>query len=193
MMSPLDKPIRINVIGTTGSGKSTLARRLSHELSIPDIELDELFWQPNWVGTPNEEFLAKVKTAIHATDSWVLHGNYSRTRPLVWTRATHILWLDYPPPFIFARLLKRTLRRSFTKEPMWAGNTESFSKAFLSRDSILMWFFKTYKNNRKVVPSLLEQPEYRHLQLLRLTSPSETSTLLTRLLDSKGVRDATTA
>ncbi len=40
--------MNINVVGTSGSGKSTLARRLAHRLELPWIELDRLYWRPNW-------------------------------------------------------------------------------------------------------------------------------------------------
>ena len=48
--------MNINVVGTSGSGKSTLARRLAHRLGLPWIELDRLYWRPNWQGTPDEAF-----------------------------------------------------------------------------------------------------------------------------------------
>ncbi len=186
--------MRINIVGTTGAGKTTLARKLSRELGVADIELDELYWQPKWTTTPPDEFMEKVRHATHATDSWVLHGNYTRTRPLIWARATHIVWLDYPPPFIFFRLLKRTLTRSFTKEPMWsAGNKESFTKAFFTKDSILIWFFKTYKKNRTFVPELLRRPEFSHLKLIHLKSPGETESLLSRLVEEESNRETALA
>ncbi|MBN0386682.1 (d)CMP kinase, partial [Pseudomonas aeruginosa] len=46
--------MNINVVGTSGSGKSTLARRLAHRLELPWIELDRLYWRPNWQGAPDE-------------------------------------------------------------------------------------------------------------------------------------------
>lgn len=39
---------RINVVGTSGSGKSTFGRQLSQQICAPYIEMDALFWQPNW-------------------------------------------------------------------------------------------------------------------------------------------------
>ena len=48
--------MNINVVGTSGSGKSTLARRLAHRLELPWIELDRLYWRPNWQGAPDEAF-----------------------------------------------------------------------------------------------------------------------------------------
>ena len=48
--------MKINVVGTSGVGKSTLARRLAQELSLPYIEMDVLYWLPEWQGTPDDEF-----------------------------------------------------------------------------------------------------------------------------------------
>jgi adenylate kinase family enzyme len=39
---------RVAVVGVTRSGKTTLAITLSQRLGVPHIELDALYWQPNW-------------------------------------------------------------------------------------------------------------------------------------------------
>jgi adenylate kinase family enzyme len=46
--------VKINVIGTSGSGKSTLAKQIATELAIPYIEMDRLYWRPDWQGTPDD-------------------------------------------------------------------------------------------------------------------------------------------
>ena len=71
--------MNINVVGTSGSGKSTLARRPAHRLELPRIELDRLYWRPNWQGAPDEAFFAAIAAAT-ATPGWVLDGNYNRSR-----------------------------------------------------------------------------------------------------------------
>jgi adenylate kinase family enzyme len=48
--------VKINVIGTSGSGKSTLAKQIATELAIPYIEMDRLYWRPDWQGTPDDVF-----------------------------------------------------------------------------------------------------------------------------------------
>ncbi len=50
--------MKINVVGTSGVGKSTLARRLAQILSLPYIEMDRLYWRPDWQGTPDDELFA---------------------------------------------------------------------------------------------------------------------------------------
>lgn len=48
-------------------------------LGIACIELDALFWAPNWTVTPEEVFQARVAEAVTA-DAWVADGNYRATR-----------------------------------------------------------------------------------------------------------------
>ena len=40
---------RVVVVGTTSSGKSTIAKRLADEFGLDFIELDALYWAPNWI------------------------------------------------------------------------------------------------------------------------------------------------
>ena len=164
---------RINVVGTTGSGKTTVARALAERLGVEHIELDGLFWKPNWGQTPDEEFLPRVEQATQG-DRWVLDGNYSRTRPIVWPRADTIVWLDYSFPRVFGQLLLRTIRRAITKEPMWGGCVENPRLAFFSRESILVWCLKTYWKRRRTYPEIRLRPEHRHLRWIHLRNPHQT-------------------
>ena len=83
--------MNINVVGTSGSGKSTLARRLAHRLELPWIELDRLYWRPNWQGAPDEAFFAAIAAAT-ATPGWVLDGNYNRSRSVKWRAVDLVIW-----------------------------------------------------------------------------------------------------
>lgn len=163
---------RINVVGTTGSGKTTAAKLLAERLGLRRIELDDLFWKPDWGETPDDEFLPAVDEATRG-DQWVLDGNYSRTRSIIWPRADTIIWLDYSFPRVFWQLLLRTIRRSVTREAMWDGCYERFLKSFCSKDSILLWCIKTYWRRKRNYPALFEQPEHQHITLLRFTTPNK--------------------
>ena len=163
---------RIVVIGTTGAGKTTMAGRLSSKFGIPHIEIDALFWKPNWGETPDDEFLPKVEQATRG-DRWVIDGNYSRTRSIVWRRAETVVWLDYRFVRIFFQLLRRTLRRCVTREELWENCYEGFGSAVFSRDSILVWLFKTYARRRRNVPVVLADPAYRHLTVHRFRTPRQ--------------------
>ena len=131
-------PRKINVVGTSGSGKSTFSQRLAKVLGHPYIEIDKIFWGPNWYWPSDEEFFAKLKAALKQ-DSWVLDGNYDRTVPIKWENVEMVIWLDYPFARTLFRALKRAIRRSLTREEIWegTGNRESFRKSFFSKDSIV--------------------------------------------------------
>lgn len=174
----LDSSSRVMVVGTSGAGKSTLARKLSEKLGLEDIELDALFWGPNWTQTPLPEFRAKIEGATSGSQGWVIHGNYGKVRDLTWKKATHLIWLDYSREVVFWRVFKRSLVRILTREPLWSGNRESFRKTFLSRDSILLWSFQTYGLRKEQYELLIKDPEYSHLKIVRFKSPSETENFL---------------
>ncbi|MGD9046942.1 MAG: AAA family ATPase [Anaerolineae bacterium] len=167
----LEQPRRLAVVGTSGSGKTTLARRLAQRLGIAHVELDAVHWGPDWTPAPREEFRACVAQAL-AGDAWTTDGNYSAVRDIVWGRADTIVWLDYNLPVIMGRVTWRTFWRSVTGQELWNGNRERLSTALLSRDSIIWWALSTYRRRRKEYPLLLGQPEYAHLNIARLRSPS---------------------
>jgi DNA helicase HerA-like ATPase len=100
---------RINVVGTTGSGKTTVAKAIAERLGFEHIELDGLFWKPDWGETPDDEFLPRVDEATRG-ERWVLDGNYSRTRPIVWPRADTIVWRRRNYPELFLRPEHKHLR-----------------------------------------------------------------------------------
>ena len=55
---------RINVIGTSGSGKSHFSNRLATKLNVPYIEMDAMFWLPNWQYLELEDFIAALKPLL---------------------------------------------------------------------------------------------------------------------------------
>ncbi|MDQ4075200.1 MAG: adenylate kinase [Chloroflexota bacterium] len=163
---------RIVVIGTSGSGKTTLAQKLSHCLDLPHVELDALHWEPDWQMAPIEQFRQRVRRAV-ADESWVVDGNYSKVRDVIWSRADMVVWLDYPLTVILRRLLGRSLRRVIWQEELWGGNREGW-RQLLSRDSIILWALGTYHRRRREYPELFAKPEYAHLSVIHLASPNET-------------------
>jgi adenylate kinase family enzyme len=170
---------RISVVGTSGSGKTTLACQISQRLGIPHIELDALHWEPNWTEAPINIFQKRVEQSL-SINSWVVDGNYSKVRDIVWSRANTVVWLDYSLPVIMGRVVRRTLRRVGMQEELWNGNRETWRTTF-SRDSIILWVLTTYQKTRKEYPMLLTQPEYIHLKVVHLHSPKATGIWLENL------------
>ena len=127
---------RVVVIGSSGAGKSTFAKKLADILGEPHIELDTLHWEENWTVPVIDDFRARVSTVISA-ERWVVDGNYSVVRDLVWAKATTVIWLNYSLRIALWRVFWRSLRRAVTKETLFAGNRETFGSLFLSRKSLL--------------------------------------------------------
>ncbi|MDN3650708.1 adenylate kinase [Reinekea marina] len=165
---------RINVIGTTGSGKSTFSKRLSEKLGAPYLQMDEIFWKPNWQEPSDEEFFANLNKA---TDQpmWVLDGNFTRTNHIKWPKVDTVIWIDLPFFTSFSQLLKRTILRSVSKKELWpgTGNRESIKKSFFSTDSILVWFLKTYWKNKKRYTKLEQIGKEQNFEFIRLGSRKE--------------------
>ena len=163
---------RVAVIGTSCSGKTHFSNRLSERLNIPHVELDALHWGPNWTAPPAEQFRSVVDEATQGP-SWVCDGNYHSVRDLVWKRADTLVWLNYSFPVVASRAFRRTIYRSVTKQRLFGGNQESLRMAFLSRDSILLWVLRTYWKHRREYPILFEQPEWSHLDIVRLKTSKD--------------------
>jgi adenylate kinase family enzyme len=166
-----DPPLlrRINVVGTSGSGKTTFARSLAAHLGHPHVELDALNWGAKWTQATPEVMRQRVAEAV-AGDRWVVDGNYSVSRDLLWARADTVVWLDFSRPVVTWRVMRRTFSRLVRRTEMWAGNRESL-RMMLSRNSIIWWSLRTYARRRRQYPALLAA--HPHLRVVRLRSPRE--------------------
>jgi len=173
---------RFNVVGTSGSGKSTFSCQLADVLSLSYIEIDQLFWKPNWEHL-NDEELFKTITKITHTDNWVLDGNYSRTMPLKWARVECVIWIDHPFITTVYRAVTRAIVRAALKKELWpgTGNRESFRRSFFSRESVLLWTLKTYHQNRKKYAALMKDSSFEHIEFVRLQSQKEVDSFLDSL------------
>jgi len=169
---------RITIIGTSCSGKTTLANRLSQKLNIPHLELDQLHWRENWTINPN--FMTEVESATSQPE-WVIDGNYTKVRQLIWNNADTLIWLNYSFPLVFFRALKRSYRRVTTKKKLFGGNVETWQITLFSSDSILWWVIKTYRRRKREYSIIMQSEDYPHINKIELKSPKELERFLSNL------------
>ena len=170
---------RVVVVGTSGSGKTTISSRLAALLNVRHVELDSLHWERGWVEADPETLRRRVGAAL-SEDRWVVDGNYSAVRDLIWPKADTIIWLDYGLTRVVWQITTRTAHRVITREELWSGNREGLG-AVLSRHSIIWWAFTTYRKNRRRYASLSRAPEWEHLTWIRIKSPREATAWLSEL------------
>lgn len=172
--------MKINVVGTSGVGKSTLARRLATRLDAPYIEMDTLYWRRNWQGVTDDELFATLEERLTETPSWVLDGNYNRTRPVKWREVDLVVWVDYGFWRTLRQALSRALSRAWTQKELWpgTGNHETFRLSFLSRDSIILWTLKTWHKNRRRYLEDMRDPQLSHLKFVRLCTQAQTEAFI---------------
>jgi adenylate kinase family enzyme len=163
---------RVSVVGTAGAGKSTVARKLAAILGAPWLELDSVYHQAGWIPLPAEEFRRRV-AAVAGGERWVMDGNYSTVRDLVWARADTVIWLDLRKRTVMRRIVWRTLRRVAGRAKLWNGNRERWGNLFTwdQHESVISWAWHTYGSRRERYAALLADPAYGHLRVIRLTSP----------------------
>jgi adenylate kinase family enzyme len=164
---------RVSVVGTSGSGKSTVASALAVALDADFLELDSVNHQADWVPLPTPEFRERV-AAVVAGERWVIDGNYSQVRDLVWARADTVVWLDLPRRTVMRRIVWRSFRRVAGRAELWNGNRERWGNLFTldKEESVIAWAWQTHAANRVKFEAAMADPANGHLRFVRLTSPA---------------------
>jgi hypothetical protein len=174
---------RILILGRTGSGKTTLARELAASVGVPHVELDALYFGPDFSTVPLSVLRERTSAAI-AGDRWVTDGNKSAVRDLVWPRADTVIWLDYPWAVSFWRLGKRALWRTsvLTAQAAERGGKAGLPKQFLSAAKGVLTALRSHMGQRREYRRMFTEQENLHLVVLRLRSPHATRRWLARVL-----------
>jgi adenylate kinase family enzyme len=170
---------RIIIVGSSGAGKTTLAKAIAEKLAIPHFELDSIFHQKNWEPLGVAEFRNQVDK-ITEQSNWVICGNYFNKLggEAFWKKADTVIWCDYSFPLVFSRLLRRTIRRTVTREELWNENREGFVANFFTKDSVLLWMMHAWKKQRRTYGKLFKKNRLGATTLIRLTSPKMTKAFL---------------
>lgn len=177
---------RIVVIGRTGSGKTTLARELAAALDVPHVELDALYFGPDFSTVPLSVLRERTSAAL-TQDRWVTDGNKSAVRDLVWPRADTIIWLDYPITVSLWRLGKRALWRTsvLREQAVQTGKKTGLPRQFLLGARGVLRALRSHMGQRREYPILFARPENQHLAVVRLRSPRATSRWLSRVVKNR--------
>jgi hypothetical protein len=175
---------RILIIGRTGSGKTTLARELSAAIGVPHVELDALYFGPNFSTVPLSLLRSRTSVAI-AGDRWVTDGNKSAVRDLVWPRADSVIWLDYPLVVSLWRLGKRALWRTSVLRVQAAETSgkSGLPGQFLLAAKGVLTALRSHTGQRREYPKMFAEPGNHHLAVVRLRSAGVTRRWLARVTE----------
>jgi hypothetical protein len=156
-----------------------MARGLAASLGVPFVELDGIFHQPGWIPLPEDQF-QRVVTERASADGWVIDGNYSAVRPIVWARADTVVWLDLSKWTVMRQVAWRTVSRAVTRRELWNGNRERLGN-FLSWDpekSVIAWAWHGHAKYRSRYAAAAADPANAHLAFIRLTSRKDVARFL---------------
>ncbi|MFF1385853.1 adenylate kinase [Arthrobacter sp. NPDC058288] len=158
-MKPIPvNPSRVLFYGVTGSGKSSAARAYAAASGLPEFSADDdIGWLPGWQQRIVEE-QRQLAADLAARQRWVLDSAYGVWRDTVVPRAELIVALDYPRWLSLFRLVRRSLRRVITRQPVCNGNVETLARLF-ARDSIFYWHFNSFTRKKHVVREWQTSPD----------------------------------
>jgi adenylate kinase family enzyme len=166
---------------------------LAAALGARHIELDSIFHQPNWTPLDDDEFRRRADEATRE-GRWVVDGNYSAVREVVWNRADTVVWFDLPYLLVLGRTIRRTVRRAVTREELWNGNREPMSNLWSinPETSIIAWTATRHPRYRKRYADAARSPHWAHLRFVRLRSQAEAEGFLAGVAATTYLRVETT-
>lgn len=138
---------RVVIVGCGGAGKSTLAVEMGERFGLEVVNLDKLWWLPNWQNRSEQDFDELLFSNLKK-DNWIIEGNYARTFEMRLKYADFCLFLDYDTELCMQSVYERAEKYKDTTRPdMTEGCVEYVSDEF--KDWIV-----SFKEN--VRPSMLE-------------------------------------
>jgi adenylate kinase family enzyme len=161
---------RVVVVGACGSGKTTFARALAARIDAPFVELDALYHGENWSTRPT--FAADVDRVTREA-RWVLDGNYSGERDVMWSRADTVVWLDLPLWLVEWRVVRRSFARWVHRTELWSGNREPSPLGWFDPEHPVRWAWKRHPEYRVQYAALFADPAWSGVRRVRLRTPGE--------------------
>lgn len=167
---------KIIIVGISGSGKTSLAKSLMHKHNIMCYDRDDYYWQPLWQRNSVQIFNEAISD-ITKTRSWIISGNFSHLQDNAWIECDTIIWLDYNIFLCIYRALCRSLKRIILKESCCNGNYETLRQLLFSRNSIILWIFKSFKKRRPFYNAIFNDG-IDNKTYLRFINPQQTKNFL---------------
>jgi adenylate kinase family enzyme len=104
---------------------------------------------------------------VVAAPGWVVDGNYSAVRDLVWDRADTVVWLDLPRRLVMRRIILRTVRRAVTRERLWNDNREPLANLYRldPEKNIIRWAWVRHAVYVERYDAAMHDSAFDHLPL----------------------------
>jgi adenylate kinase family enzyme len=135
-------------------------------LRVPHVELDSLWWGPNWTPAGGERFAAVLRD-VTAGDGWILDGNYFDVgaAAVAWPVADAVVWLDPPRSLAVIRTLRRSVARVIRRTELWSHNRQQVDT--LSPRSILR-LIRRWPSYSRRIDELLVTGEFENVTVVHL-------------------------
>jgi adenylate kinase family enzyme len=157
---------RVLIVGSSGAGKSTLARQLGSRLGLPVHHLDQYFWCPGWVKTPEETRVAIVKRLVKG-EKWIIDGTYRQSLDMRLKAADTVIFLDLPRWVCVYRAARRRVQYRAQKRDDIADNCdESLLNLQFPRFLRKIWEYPE-QTRPTIVASLNRLDDHKRLYWLR--------------------------
>ena len=85
---------KVIIIGSSGAGKTTFAKKLAEKTGLPLYHLDSIWHKADRSHITREEF-DRILGDILSKDSWIIDGEYSRTREWRIKECDTVFFLDF--------------------------------------------------------------------------------------------------
>jgi len=140
-------------------------------LKVPRLELDAVYWQPDWQPLPTDEFRDRVRAFVDEHDDWVIDGNYhSFVQDITWETATHVAWLDLPRWQVMIQMVRRSFGRALTQKELWNGNRERWSDllSWDPEENIIRWAWTRHATYRQRYQDRMKEERWSQIAFARL-------------------------